>query len=113
MNIRKAHKMTHPIFIIFLLALSFANDFLPQALATTWVDHNTKPAINHPNIQRVNLNTAAVKDLIKLPGIGNKKAAAIIEFRQQNELKNIEDLNQIKGFNDTLIEKIRPYLYIE
>ncbi|WP_370516578.1 helix-hairpin-helix domain-containing protein [Granulicatella sp. zg-ZJ] len=57
---------------------------------------------------KINLNTATKSQLMTIAGIGEKKADAILEYRKQKRLTKIEDLKQIKGFSDSLIEKIKP-----
>ena len=46
----------------------------------------------------VNINTADLKQLIKLPGVGKKKAQAIIDYREANgDFASLEDLAKVKG----------------
>ena len=56
---------------------------------------------------KVNVNTATVQELEALPGIGNAKAEAIVKHREANgKFKAIEDLTQVKGVGDKILEKI-------
>ena len=54
-------------------------------------------------------NTAARDELMRLPGVGEKTADAIIEGRPY---KNIEDLDRVPGIGRKLLDSIRPYLRI-
>ena len=55
----------------------------------------------------VNLNTATADELEALPGIGKAKAAAIVEYREQNGgFKNKEELKQVKGIGDKIYEQV-------
>ncbi|WP_130804460.1 ComEA family DNA-binding protein [Acinetobacter ihumii] len=61
--------------------------------------------------QKVNINKASVLELQQLHGIGEKKAQAIVEYRNQNgQFKNMNDLLNIKGIGPKFIEKNRSNL---
>lgn len=57
----------------------------------------------------VNINKAdAVTLSSELSGVGDKKAQAIIEYRQKNgPFKSIEDLQNVKGISSKTVEKNR------
>ena len=58
----------------------------------------------------VNINTASQTELQTLKGIGAKKAAAIVEFRQKNgEFKTVEKLkSEISVSNAPAVENRNP-----
>lgn len=61
----------------------------------------------------VELNTVDSLNLVKVPGIGGYRAKRILELR--NKLGGFTDYDQLKliyGFNDSLIETIKPYITI-
>lgn len=61
----------------------------------------------------LNLNTATVTDLIKLPGIGPKKAELIVRWRKQHgSFGRVVDLRRVKGFGAKTVKKLRPYLAV-
>ena len=61
----------------------------------------------------VNLNTASRDELVTVPGIGPAKAQAIVEHRKAHgPFKSVDDLKQIKGFRDKLVERLRPELTV-
>ena len=61
----------------------------------------------------VNLNTASRDELVAVPGIGPAKAQAIVEHRKAHgPFKSVDDLKQVKGFRDKLIERLRPELTV-
>lgn len=55
----------------------------------------------------VDFNSASKEELLKIKGIGDKKAENIIAYRKTNKINNIDDLRNIKGFGDKLISKIK------
>ncbi|OOF38314.1 competence protein ComEA [Rodentibacter mrazii] len=60
---------------------------------------------------KVNINKADAETLQKLSGIGEKKAQAIVDYRNKmGKIKNVAELSKIDGLGETTIEKIAPYL---
>ena len=58
--------------------------------------------------QKININTASVKELDALPGIGPTMAKRIEEYRQSTgDFTSIEDIKHVKGIGDGLFKKIR------
>ena len=65
------------------------------------------------HMQKVNLNTATIEQLVSLPGIGKKKASAIVDYRQKNgKFKSLEDLAAVKGIGTKMIEKLKDQLVV-
>lgn len=57
--------------------------------------------------QKINMNEADSSTLQTLPGIGESKAKAIIEYRQTNgPFKCIEDLMNVSGIGEKTFEKL-------
>lgn len=65
--------------------------------------NNKKEANN-----KVSINNATKEDLMSLTGIGESKANAIINYRNENGLfKQIEDIKNVSGIGDSVFEKIK------
>jgi len=56
----------------------------------------------------VNVNTATQAQLQLLPGVGQSRARAIIEYRRDKRFSSADDLLQVKGIGRALLEKLRP-----
>ncbi|NQJ21696.1 ComEA family DNA-binding protein [Streptococcus suis] len=66
------------------------------------------------NTSQVNLNTATEADLQTISGIGAKRAADIIAYREANGgFKSVDDLNNVSGIGDKTMESIRPYVTVD
>lgn len=62
----------------------------------------------------ININTATMEDLMKLPGIGQAKAGSIIEYRKlQGDFAATEDLMKIPGIKEGLYQKIASYITVK
>ncbi len=60
---------------------------------------------------KYDLQTATLEELITIPGIGPKRAADIIEYRQKHGFQNKIDLLQIKGIGNATYQKIEVYFH--
>lgn len=63
--------------------------------------------------QKVNINTATIKELDSLPGIGPTMAKRIDEYRQsKGAFTSIEDIKHVKGISDGVFKKLRDKITI-
>lgn len=60
----------------------------------------------------VNLNTASQQQLDQLPGVGEKAAKRIMEYRAKTPFTKTEELVRVKGFGKKKYEKLKPHLAI-
>ena len=62
---------------------------------------------------KVSLNTATLDELMTLPGIGESKAQAIIEYREEvGAFQNIEELKEVSGIGDAIFDQIKENITI-
>ena len=62
----------------------------------------------------VNINTADEKELMSLPGIGQVRAATIIEHRQrEGNFEKIEDIMNVKGIKTGIFSKINNLICVK
>ena len=67
-----------------------------------------------PPEKSININKASLEDLIKIPGIGQKTAGNIIDFREKiTRFKKLDDILNVKGIGTLKLNKIKKYIYIE
>ena len=60
--------------------------------------------------ERIDVNHATVVELMRLPGVGRKKAEAIVAHRARAPYRRVEDLLTVKGVSRGWLEKQRPHL---
>ena len=60
----------------------------------------------------VNVNTADAAELDTLPGIGPKKAAAIIATRGEAPFESIDALRRVRGIGAKTLERLRPLVIV-
>jgi len=66
-----------------------------------------------PAVASINLNTATAAELEKLPGIGQKVAARIVEYRQKNgPFKKVEELMNVQGIGEKSFLQFRGQLTV-
>ncbi len=58
----------------------------------------------------VNLNTATPQQLDQLPGVGEKAAKRIVDYRTKTPFTRPEELVKVKGFGKKKFEKLKPNL---
>ena len=62
------------------------------------------PSLEQTVEGRVNINTAGLEELITLPGIGEVRARAIIDDREQNgPFRYPEELTRVKGIGEGIL----------
>jgi competence protein ComEA len=80
------------------------------ALTLVWT---TSPAWSASGAKLLNVNTADTVQLQALPGIGPKKAEAIVLYRASNgPFRQIDDLILVKGIGPKTLEKLRPLVTV-
>lgn len=62
----------------------------------------------------LDLNRASKEELMLVPGIGEKKADAILALKEQiGRFSSVDQLDQVKGIGSKTLEKIRKYFLIQ
>ncbi|MBP1904261.1 competence protein ComEA [Paenibacillus turicensis] len=63
--------------------------------------------------KRVNINTAGLVELQNIPGVGEKKAQTIIDYRNKHgAFKKVQDLTKVKGIGTKSFQKMKPFIEI-
>ena len=71
-------------------------------------------AASAPDAAAVNINTADVKELMKLEGVGRRVAEKIVEYRDTHgPFKKPEELRKVEGVGNGLWERNRTRIVIK
>jgi comEA protein len=66
-----------------------------------------------PAPHSIDLNSATIKELEQLPGVGPTTAKAIVDFRTKTgRFRRVDDLLVIRGISESKLKKMRPYITI-
>ncbi|MCI8316951.1 MAG: ComEA family DNA-binding protein [Lachnospiraceae bacterium] len=80
-------------------------------LAELWPDGSTGGKTQEQG--KVNLNTADVDELMTLPGIGEAKAQAVVQYRAEHgAFSSIEEIRQIPGIKQAVFSKIKDQITV-
>lgn len=68
----------------------------------------SKPAQTEVVPAKVNVNTATIKDLMRLKGLNRAKAKNILTYRQKHgDFKSLDDLKLVKGFKKMKSDQLK------
>ena len=86
------------------ISVAIAVVLLFSWFTTAWAEESAK----------ININTASADELVLLKGIGEKKAALIIEFRETHgPFKIPEDFLKVPGIGPKTFEKNKNRIVVE
>ena len=64
--------------------------------------------------ETIDVNTADVYDLQRLPGIGEKRALDIIAWREEHgPFQTVDELTNVSGIGPVILEDLREYANVE
>ena len=60
-----------------------------------------------PAGERIDLNRASVVELMRLPGVGQKRAQAIVAHRAKQPFRKVDDVLAVKGLGPAWLAKVK------
>jgi competence ComEA-like helix-hairpin-helix protein len=97
------------LFILCVVSISLGIDFLSKRYSPVRAF-----ACISRNAGKVNINQADKEALKSIPGIGDKLAQRIIEFRlQKSRIIDLQELSQVKGLNRSRLERLKQAVFAE
>ena len=99
-----------PALVLAFVALPW---LAPSPAVSAPPSHTENPAATATGAP-VNINTADVKELMKLEGVGRRVAEKIVEYRDSHgPFKKPEELRKVEGIGSGLWEKNRTRIVIK
>ncbi len=88
--------------LVFSILLVFFLSYLPALQADSKSEQ-----------EKININTASLKELQKLPQIGAKVAQRIIDYRKAHEKFNkIEEIMKVKGIGEKTFKQLKDLITV-
>jgi competence protein ComEA len=93
---------------------SGVEDVLPSDSTESDTQTDGQPQEDAPDSllegEKIDLNTADVSDLQRLPGIGATRAQAIVADREENgPFQSVEEVTRVSGIGDGILAQIQDY----
>jgi len=101
------------IFLLFLVVMGLGIDYLRKTNSSLKIHLEDFINIGEEE-NKFDLNQIDKETLIRLPGIGEKIAKRIIEYRQKyGSFKDLQELRKVKGIRTSTYEKLKDFLYVK
>ncbi|MEG0321653.1 MAG: helix-hairpin-helix domain-containing protein [Oscillospiraceae bacterium] len=69
---------------------------------------------SHVESIKININTASAAELTVLPGIGEKRAADIVAYREKHgDFTRKEDLTEVAGIGEATLKGLAEYITVK
>lgn len=65
-----------------------------------------------PPSERIDVNHATAAELRRLPGIGPTLSQRIIEKREEQPFRSVDDLRRVRGIGAKTLERLRPHVSV-
>ncbi len=103
------------VLLLFIISYKFFSEIPKEDQTVMIYTVNSVSYSSEDAVARlVNINTADEAALQTVSGIGEAKAKAIIEYRNENgAFTSLDELLNVNGIGEKLLEKIKPYLTVE
>ena len=68
----------------------------------------------NPEASKLNVNTATLEQLQKVPGITPEIAKEIVQYREEmGDIQNLDELTEVKGITKELLGKLKEFISVD
>jgi competence protein ComEA len=104
-------KMLRALIVVLLVSFVW---LIPSPPAAAPPGRSEPVPASAPAGEPVNINTADVKELMKLEGVGRKVAEKIVEYREQRgRFQKPEEIRRVEGIGSGLWERNRARIVVK
>ena len=80
--------------------------------SSTGVENGTSEKTSK-SLDTIDINSCSKEELCSLPGIGDVISTRILEYREENMFKSIEDIMNVSGIGDKKFEGIKELIRVK
>ncbi|MBQ2774494.1 MAG: helix-hairpin-helix domain-containing protein [Clostridia bacterium] len=93
--------------------LTKADDIKNSESSSSLSNDKTPDTISDTPTGKVNINTASLLQLMTIDGIGETKAQAIVDYREEHgRFTTIQEITSVKGIGEKTFEKIKDNICV-
>ncbi len=99
--------------LVLLVALVLLGSWPVSAQRAQRAQPAAKPPVPASAAESINLNSATAAQIASLPGIGQKTAELVVQYRQKNgPFKKIEEIMNVRGIGEKSFLRIKDRLTV-
>ena len=97
-----------------LMLLTALSLHMPVAHSQSVDNDSSRDSFSQSVDNKLDLNSASIAELQTLPGVGESKAKAIIEYREQvGPFLEVAQLTEVKGIGSKMLSKIQSLVKVD
>ena len=100
---------SYPDKVVYVVSTEVSDQPTPSTVNLNASESQTASVPDAP----ININTASLEELMTLPGIGEVRAAAIIEYRETyGDFISLRELMEVSGIGEKIFENVKDLITI-